>query len=166
MSTFYITSGTLTAHIQNSIGSLLIFKILELDWRKIVRPWKASVPAEVASPISQLLPYLTTAFSTLKLAVRVAARALRPIRTLSPAPALLYLLAPVFVFLDITATLFLRTPYRTALYLLDAAFPLYVFVGVACITGGILGLVARVLSRVILVSLEVPPTDVTDVPPR
>lgn len=127
---------------------------------------EASVPAEVASPISQLLPYLTTAFSTLKLAVRVAARALRPIRTLSPAPALLYLLAPVFVFLDITATLFLRTPYRTALYLLDAAFPLYVFVGVACITGGILGLVARVLSRVILVSLEVPPTDVTDVPPK
>ena len=127
---------------------------------------EASAPAEAASPISQLLPYLTTAFSTLKLAVRVAARALRPIRTLSPAPALLYILAPVFVFLDIAATLFLRTPYRTAAYLLDAAFPLYVFVGVACITGGILGLVARVLSRVIIVSLEPPPADVTDIPPK
>ena len=123
---------------------------------------EASAPAEAASPISQLIPYLTTAFSTLKL----AARALRPIRTLSPAPALLYILAPVFVFLDIAATLFLRTPYRTAAYLLDAAFPLYVFVGVACITGGILGLLARVLSRVIIVSLEPPPVDVTDIPPK
>ncbi|KJA24264.1 hypothetical protein HYPSUDRAFT_65753 [Hypholoma sublateritium FD-334 SS-4] len=127
---------------------------------------ETSIPAEVASPISQLLPYLTAAFSALKLAGRVAARALRPIRSLSPAPALLYLLAPVFVFLDITATLFLRTPYRTAIYLLDAAFPLYVFVGVACITGGILGLTARVLSRVIVVSLDAPPVDVVDALPK
>lgn len=127
---------------------------------------ETSAPAEVASPISQLLPYLTAAFSALKLTGRVAARALRPIRSLSPAPALLYLLAPVFVFLDITATLFLRTPYRTAVYLLDAAFPLYVFVGVACITGGILGLAARLLSRVIIVSLQTPPADAVGAPPK
>lgn len=111
------------------------------------------------SPISQLIPYVTASFSALKVAFRLTTRALRPVQNLSPLPIVIYILAPALVLLDITTTLFLRTPYRTAVYLLEAVYPLYVFVGVACITGGILGLAARVLSRVIIVSLQYPTPD-------
>lgn len=41
-------------------------------------------------------------------------------------------------------------PFKTAAYLLDALYPLYVFCGVACITGCLLGLGGRYLSDVLV----------------
>ncbi|KAF8153860.1 hypothetical protein B0H34DRAFT_640116, partial [Crassisporium funariophilum] len=66
----------------------------------------------------------------------------------------LYVFAPVTVFADIITTIFIRTPYRTAVYLLDALFPLYVLCGVACITGGVLGLLGRMLCRVLVNAVQ------------
>jgi hypothetical protein len=56
----------------------------------------------------------------------------------------------VIVFLDIVAAIFIRAPYNSVVYFLDAMFPLYVFCGVACITGGLMGLVGRILCRVLI----------------
>ena len=61
-------------------------------------------------------------------------------------PILLYLFAPLIVFCQLVATIFLFAPYKSILYLLDAFYPLYVLAGVACITGGLLGIGGRGLS--------------------
>lgn len=60
---------------------------------------------------------------------------------------LAYLLAPVMTFVSIVFSITIRTPYTFVSWLLDAVFPLYVFCGVACITGGLLGFGGRILSR-------------------
>jgi len=78
----------------------------------------------------------------------------KPLFLLSPIPILLYVFAPVVVFIDAVTTLFIRLPYQTFLYLTDALFPLYVLCGVACITGGLFGLGARFLCRVLIGSVS------------
>lgn len=104
--------------------------------------------AEVISPISRILPYVSSAFSASKYAVSLIASLFKPLLRLSPLPIVLYVIAPVTVFLNLVVTIFIRSPYDGLMYLLDALFPLYVFCGVACITGGLLGLTARILCRV------------------
>ncbi|KAF9478477.1 hypothetical protein BDN70DRAFT_879913 [Pholiota conissans] len=111
------------------------------------------LPSEIRAPIAQATPYIIAVFSFLKLAFSFILNLFSPLLHLSPLPILQYLLAPLFVFLDIATTIFIRTPYRTAAYLLEALFPLYVLVGVACITGVLLGACARVTSRVLVASL-------------
>ncbi|KAJ7056002.1 hypothetical protein C8F01DRAFT_1373024 [Mycena amicta] len=64
---------------------------------------------------------------------------------LSPAPLFLYLLAPLFIVIQLALDTLVYTPLRLVSYLADALYPVYVLVGVACITGGILGLSGRVL---------------------
>ncbi|KAF8969547.1 hypothetical protein BDZ97DRAFT_1915104 [Flammula alnicola] len=110
---------------------------------------------ETSSPLSQILPYIAASFSVLTSASRVVLSLFRPLLLLSPLPVLSYIFAPLLVFLDIVATIFIRSPYRILVYLLDALFPLYVFCGVACITGGLLGLIGRVLCRVVVASVQV-----------
>jgi len=39
------------------------------------------------------------------------------------------------------------TPYRVTVYVFQALYPLYVFVGVACIIGAVMGLLARMLAN-------------------
>ncbi|KAF5391785.1 hypothetical protein D9757_001647 [Collybiopsis confluens] len=56
-----------------------------------------------------------------------------------------YILGPFIVFGQILLDALLLTPFNILLYLLDAVYPLYVFFGVACITGTIVGLLARQL---------------------
>ncbi|CAA7264023.1 unnamed protein product [Cyclocybe aegerita] len=106
------------------------------------------------APISKFIPYITRGFTILVSTSKFLLSSLRPVLLLSPLPVLLYLFAPVTVFLDILATVFVRSPYRIVSYLLDALFPLYVFCGVACITGGVLGLAGRLLCRVILNAVQ------------
>ncbi|KAF9450771.1 hypothetical protein P691DRAFT_809608 [Macrolepiota fuliginosa MF-IS2] len=61
-----------------------------------------------------------------------------------------YLLAPLTTFIYIILGLTLYTPYQFISWLIRALFPLYVFCGVACITGGLLGLGGRILSASIV----------------
>ncbi|KAF8884366.1 hypothetical protein BD779DRAFT_1674180 [Infundibulicybe gibba] len=67
-----------------------------------------------------------------------------------PLAIILYIASPAIVFLDISYTLFLSTPARIAVYLFDAFYPLYVFCGVACITGSLLGLAGKLLSSALV----------------
>ncbi|KAJ3720638.1 hypothetical protein FB446DRAFT_739307 [Lentinula raphanica] len=55
----------------------------------------------------------------------------------------LYILAPVTVFIQTLHNLLILTPYHVVTYLLEAIYPVYVFCGVACITGAIVGILAR-----------------------
>ena len=74
-----------------------------------------------------------------------------------PVPILLYLLAPLLVFSELVLTIFFFGPYKIILYFLDALYPLYVLAGVACITGGVLGIVGHQLSRLLVHLLRVQP---------
>jgi len=107
-----------------------------------------------SAPLVQLIPYLKAAFTGLQYISALSVSLFRPLALLSPIPVLLYVFAPVIVFTDIVATIFIRSPYRIVTYLIDALFPLYVFCGVACITGGLIGLAARVLCRIFVACAE------------
>ena len=104
--------------------------------------------ANADSPILQLISYITTAFSWFKYFLSY----ISSFRLLLfwPVPILLYLFAPVIVFSELVVTVFFFAPYRSILYLLDAFYPLYVLAGVACITGGVLGIAGRELSRLLV----------------
>lgn len=61
---------------------------------------------------------------------------------------------PVITFSSILYAVALTTPFNLLKWLLEALFPLYVFCGVACITGGLLGLCGRFLCSIIVKSLS------------
>jgi len=106
--------------------------------------------AEVTSPISRILPYISSAFSASKYVSGLIVSLFQTLLHLSPFPIILYVIAPLTVFLDLVVAIFIRAPYNGVIYLLDALFPLYVFCGVACITGGLLGLTGRILCRILI----------------
>ncbi|KDR78114.1 hypothetical protein GALMADRAFT_266647 [Galerina marginata CBS 339.88] len=110
--------------------------------------------SESTTPLAQLVPYLKVASSGFHYLFDLITSLIRPLLLLSPLPILLYVFAPLIVFADILTSIFIRSPYRAIVYLLDALFPLYVFCGVACITGAILGLTARILCRIIVNSVQ------------
>lgn len=58
---------------------------------------------------------------------------------------LLYILAPVIVFIRVLIESLILTPYRIVTYLLDALYPVYVFVGTACLCAGVVALGARLI---------------------
>ena len=68
---------------------------------------------------------------------------------LSPIPVVRYVLAPVFIFVHLAFSVFILLPYKLAVNLVDVLYPLYVFFGVACIAGALVGLGGRALAAVI-----------------
>ena len=105
------------------------------------------------SPISQLISYITIAFSWFKYFSGFISSF--HLLLFWPVPILLYLFAPVVVFSHIVVTTFFFAPYKSIIYLLDAFYPLYVLAGVACITGGVLGIAGRELSQLLVYLLQV-----------
>lgn len=61
-------------------------------------------------------------------------------------PAISCLVSPLIVFATLVAKLSLITPLATTCYLLKTLHPVYVFCGVACITGIVIGMGGRALS--------------------
>ena len=104
--------------------------------------------------LQQLLPYVISGGSALFSAISTVFRSLihllsasfRSILIFSPLPVVLYLLAPAFVFLQIVADICVVLPYRIAVAFLDVFYPVYVFLGVACITGALVGLSGRLIT--------------------
>jgi hypothetical protein len=115
-----------------------------------------SIEVDAGSPLFKvIIPYAYAAFSVV---VSLFSFLLALIRlVLSPLPILLYIIAPITTFIDVTTTLFIRLPYRTFLYLADALYPLYVLIGVACITGCLFGYGGRLLVGAIVDSIVGPP---------
>jgi hypothetical protein len=68
---------------------------------------------------------------------------------LSPIPIILYAFAPVLVFLQLAFSVLVLLPYHTVLYLVDVLYPLYVFFGMACTAGALIGLSGRILAAIL-----------------
>lgn len=108
--------------------------------------------------IQRAYPHLKAALSFLlasslalyRLLVALAFKISKPILLLSPVPIALYILSPIFTLCSVLFDILVLMPFKTAVYLLDALYPLYVFCGVACITGCLLGLGGRYLSDVLV----------------
>ncbi|KAI0049477.1 hypothetical protein FA95DRAFT_1556761 [Auriscalpium vulgare] len=102
-------------------------------------------------PILALLPLLTYTFSAATSAIGFFYNALISILllTLTPfnviIPALSYALAPFIISLQLLFESFVLTPYRVTVYVLQAIYPLYAFVGVAVVFGAVVGLGARLI---------------------
>jgi hypothetical protein len=119
-----------------------------------------ATPATAAVPpaLQQLLPFVVSGGSALFSGISLIFRSLihlvsassRSILIFSPLPIVFYLLAPIFVFLQVVTDIFVVLPYRTALALLDVFYPVYVFCGVACITGALVGLSGRLLTAILV----------------
>ncbi|KAJ6468915.1 hypothetical protein C8R45DRAFT_1017836 [Mycena sanguinolenta] len=118
---------------------------------------QSAVPASDAPALVRALPYIQSAatlvlysvLSLLRAVFAAAALLVHPIVLLLPIPIalLLYILAPFLVFSQLLLEILLYTPYRVVVLLADAVYPAYVFLGVACITGALLGWTGRSVVR-------------------
>jgi hypothetical protein len=106
-----------------------------------------------AAPLSQALLAASQSASYAFVVVRglsgAASKFFSLILILSPLPIILYALAPVLVFLQLAFSIVVLLPYHTFLYLVDVLYPLYVFFGVACIAGALIGLSGRILAAIL-----------------
>ena len=105
--------------------------------------------AQTSPPISSILPLVSTAFSTslsglshvVWLFNAIFFSLLYPILAIIPIP--IYLLSPVIITSQILLDLFVVLPYRAVVYVSQALYPLYAFLGVACLSGAIIGFGGR-----------------------
>ncbi|KAI0671889.1 hypothetical protein C8Q78DRAFT_1031291 [Trametes maxima] len=74
---------------------------------------------------------------------------------------LLYLLAPAIVLLQILLEIFVFTPYAIMASLIRNVYPIYVFVGAACICSALLGSIARIVTSALAYALFAPRTPPT-----
>ncbi|KAJ7662698.1 hypothetical protein DFH06DRAFT_1190647 [Mycena polygramma] len=130
---------------------------------------ESAVPATDSPALVRALPYAKSVASLLlsslvalsrsvSAALSFAVRILtHPIVFLSPFSVLLYILAPAIVFIQLLLEVFAYSPYRAILYLSDAFYPAYVLLGVACITGALLGFGGRLVVWGALQLLSPPP---------
>jgi hypothetical protein len=108
-----------------------------------------SPQAQTSPPISSILPLVSTAFTTSLSALSHAVwlfnivffSLLYPFLAIIPIP--IYLLSPVIITSKVLLDLFVVLPYRAVVYVSQALYPLYAFLGVACLSGAIIGFGAR-----------------------
>ncbi|KAH0580119.1 hypothetical protein H2248_002925 [Termitomyces sp. 'cryptogamus'] len=118
----------------------------------------ATTATSAPPPLERIIPYVISGISVaVSIASSVASFAkfcislvTRSISFFSPLPIILYLFAPLIVFLDIVSDIFIRWPRSIVLYLLDAFYPVYVFCGVACIVGVLVGSTGRLVTQVLV----------------
>ncbi|KAF8143114.1 hypothetical protein K438DRAFT_1784053 [Mycena galopus ATCC 62051] len=80
-------------------------------------------------------------------------------------PVLFYILAPFVAFLELFLEIWVFSPYRAIIFVADALYPTNVLLGMACITGALLGLVGRYLVRRAVGPPTPPPSEAQDVKP-
>ncbi|KAH6890936.1 hypothetical protein BKA70DRAFT_1327123 [Coprinopsis sp. MPI-PUGE-AT-0042] len=95
-----------------------------------------------AAVVLETPPPTTSAFKTIFRAIY------------QPIPVALFLLSPITTFLHYLAAVFFFIPYTYGLYVAtEVIHPIYVFCGVACLTGVLLGLLGRTLSALLVASV-------------
>jgi hypothetical protein len=107
--------------------------------------------AQTSPPISSVLPLVSSAFSTSLSGLShvvwlfniVFLSLLYPFLAIIPIP--IYLLSPVTITSKILLDLFVVLPYRALVYFSQALYPVYAFLGVACLSGAIIGFGGRQL---------------------
>ncbi|KAK7050240.1 hypothetical protein R3P38DRAFT_2862418 [Favolaschia claudopus] len=113
--------------------------------------------SEITGVLFQALPYLrasaayglSSLLSVMRSAPAVVLSAgnllIQPIA--APLPIFAYIFAPVIIVLQVLLGVVVYAPLRGIAFVSGIFYPLYVFLGVACITGGLLGFCARILTR-------------------
>jgi len=117
-------------------------------------------------PISNVFPIVTAiakflysfTFKTTNVARRLISLAIYPaiVCARAPLPLLQYLLSPLFVFVQLVLGLFFVIPYQAFVSFFDAVQPIYIFCGVACITGALVGLGGRLAASFLNAIIEGP----------
>lgn len=80
-------------------------------------------------------------------------------------PVISYLAAPLLVFAATVINIFVMVPLSMAHHLLISLYPVYVFCGVACVTGIVVGMGGRGLSAILTRTLAASEQDgSTDIP--
>jgi hypothetical protein len=134
-----------------------------------------SGPGPTSPPISAILPLLSSAFSTGFSAISYISGFLRTISRslLSPLLAIIaiavYILAPIIISSQILFDILVRIPFRTAVYVSEALYPIYAFLGVACLFGIMIGVGGRQIVSLVgwgLLGGEGPLTQQSGSPPR
>ncbi|KAH8986968.1 hypothetical protein EDB86DRAFT_2213353 [Lactarius hatsudake] len=103
-------------------------------------------PGPTSPPISSILPLLSSAFTTGLSAISYISGFFRTISYSLFSPLLVivpvgyYLLSPIIISAQLIFDTFVGMPYRAAVYVLQAVYPIYAFLGVACLSGVIIGL--------------------------
>lgn len=124
----------------------------------------ATQTAQGLPPIAQVVPVLSAIATFVVAAVSKSSYALiaaiswvsHPILALlkAPLPFVLYLISPLVLFIKIVLGIFFVIPYNGVVDFFVAVQPFYVFCGVACISGAVIGLggrmVAGFISEIIL----------------
>jgi len=107
---------------------------------------------QTSPPISSVLPLVSSAFSTSLSALSHVVRLFNtiflsllyhPFLAIIPIP--IYLLSPLIITSKIFLDLFVVVPYRAIVYVSQALYPMYAFLGVACLSGAIIGFGGRQL---------------------
>ncbi|KAF8263374.1 hypothetical protein EI94DRAFT_1665612 [Lactarius quietus] len=128
-----------------------------------------------APPISSLLPLLTSTLTTGFSAIAYLSGVFRTIShsLLSPflaiIPITLYLLSPIIITAQIMFDTFVGMPYRAAVHVMQALYPIYAFIGIACLAGIVVGIGARQVVKFVgwgLLGAEVPSTQRSGSPAR
>ncbi|KAG1816715.1 uncharacterized protein BJ212DRAFT_1254275, partial [Suillus subaureus] len=98
-------------------------------------------------PITQIIPILRATFSLLRTFLSQASRVVVALATplLIFVPLVSRLLAPVILVFHIVLDATVYTPYMIISSVAAALYPLYMFCGVACIFGAVLGILGRSL---------------------
>jgi hypothetical protein len=108
-------------------------------------------------PIKQLIPFLLKFTSLLASAASQLSSALVPLSSLlfysiillanTSLKIILYVISPILAFVQIVLGVLLVDPYHAIVNFFLAVQPFYVFCGVACITGTVIGLGGRRAAR-------------------
>ncbi|KAG1750346.1 uncharacterized protein EDB91DRAFT_1046242 [Suillus paluster] len=98
-------------------------------------------------PITQIIPILRATFSLLRTFFSQASRVLVVLATplLIFVPFVSRLLAPLILVFHIVLDAAVYTPYTIISIAVVALYPVYIFCGVACISGAVLGILGRSL---------------------
>ncbi|KAG2130383.1 hypothetical protein DEU56DRAFT_468663 [Suillus clintonianus] len=98
-------------------------------------------------PIAQIIPILRSTFGLLRAFLSQAPRVLVALATplLIFVPLISRLLSPVILVFHIILDATVYTPYAIISNVAAALYPLYVFCGIACISGAVLGILGRSL---------------------
>ena len=106
--------------------------------------------SQILPVISQVLSVLATTFTVIATAtVTIASYMIYPILFLSPLPLILYILSPVLVLGSILLDALIVTPYYAVSSLAGIVYPLYVLLGIACLSGAFMGVSGRIISRML-----------------
>lgn len=131
----------------------------------VVTPTTTQI-AQTLPPIAQIIPFISKTSAFLVATASYLIHALlvfaswvsypMHIVATAPLPAILYIVSPISTFGQILFSVFFLIPYNATVDIFVALQPVYVFCGVACITGAVIALGGRLFAVVVSTAIMGP----------